>query len=111
MSDTTDNQVLAQAANDPVFQNRCRLRFITAAVSITNEVGTTPSHANRLALAGAIFNGTISNTVLCLLVLSNATVRTSVLAAPTQAGGNSLDSDIDTQIASVFTGVAVSRAW
>lgn len=111
MSDTSDNQVLAQALNDPVFQNRCKLRFIAAAISVTTEAGTVTSHANRLAFAGAIFNGTVSSQMLCMLILANATVRASVLANPTVAGGNALDNDIDFQAASVFTGVSTSRSW
>lgn len=111
MSDTTDNLILSQAVNNSDFQNRCLLRFIAAAISVTTEVGTTLNHTNRLAFAGAIFNGTVSPQTLCMLILANPTVRASVIADPTKSGGNALDNDIDFQIASVFTGVATSRVW
>lgn len=111
MSDTTDSVTLAQAVSNPVFQNRCLLRFISAAVAVSNEATTVTSHASRLAFAGAIFNGTVHPEMLCRLVLSSATVRTAALANATVSGGNALDADIDTQISGVFTGVATSRAW
>lgn len=111
MTDTTDNQILYNSINDSVFQHRCRLRFIAAAISVTTEAGTTPSHANRLAFAGALFANTVDAKMLCMAVLANTTNRTNCLAVPNSAGGNIIDSDIDFQVSSVFTGIAVSRAW
>lgn len=111
MTDTTDNQILHNSIVDPTFQDRVRLRFIAAAISVTTEVGTTTSHTQRLAFAGALFANTVDMKTLVMSVLANATVRASVVATPNTAGGNALDSDIDFQVASIFTGIAVSRAW
>lgn len=111
MTDTTDNQILHNTIVDPTFQDRVRLRFIAAAISVTTEVGTTTSHTQRLAFAGALFANTVDLKMLVMVILSNATVRASVIATPNSAGGNSLDSDMDFQIASVFTGIATARAW
>lgn len=111
MSDTTDNQILYNTVMNPVFQARCKLRFINAAISVTTEVNTVTSHTQRLAFAGALFANTVDPVMLCHLILSNATNRTNCLAVPSQAGGNIIDSDIDFQVASVFTGVATARAW
>jgi hypothetical protein len=182
MTDTSDNKILAQSAASPDFQERCRLRFIIAAISVVNEVvvatvngttaagnatlhfaatpsgivgygiadQTTPaaigagntilsttattavmaaaaitpgvggtdvivltpqSHTQRLAFAGALFNGTVGVSMLAEAILANATNRTNCVANPQQAGGNIVDSDIDFQISSIFTGLALSRAW
>lgn len=111
MTDTTDNQTLSNTANNPVFQDRVRLRFITSAISVTTELNTTTNHTQRLAFAGALFAGTVDLKMLCMTILANTTNRTNCLAAPNQAGGNIVDSDIDFQVASVFTGIATARAW
>lgn len=111
MTDTADNQVLHNTIVDAVFQDRVRLRFINAAIAVSTEVSTVTSHTQRLAFAGALFVGTVDERMLAMLVAANTTNRTNILANPNAAGGNCLDSDIDFQINSIFTGVAVSRAW
>lgn len=70
-----------------------------------------PSHAARLQFAGALFNKIIDRQMLAMLVLANATNRTNCLADTSVSGGNILDSDIDFQINSIFTGLATSRGW
>lgn len=110
-TDTNNNYVILATLNDPRFQDRCYRRFIAAAVSVTTEVNTVTSHTQRLAFAGALFNGTVSNHMLAALILANPTNQTNALADPIVPGGNILDSDIDFQANSVFTGVATSRAW
>lgn len=110
MTDTTDNNILSNVIGNGAFQDRIRLRFINAAIAVTNE-GAVTSHANRLAFAGALFASTVDVRMLCMCVLSNATVRASVLANTSLNGGNALDSDIDFQINSVFTGISLARAW
>lgn len=70
-----------------------------------------PSHTQRLGLAGSLFAKNIDRQMLALLVMANATNQTNCLADPNNPGGNILDSDIDFQINSIFTGVAVSRPW
>ena len=109
--DTSDNIVLKATIDDPTFQARVKQRFINAAISVTTEAGTVTSHTARLAFAGALFAGTVSDRLLAMLVLANATNRTNLLAAPTVQGGAILDSDIDFQVNSVLTGVAISRSW
>lgn len=85
---------------------------ITPGVGATDVVVLTPqSHTQRLAFAGALFNGTVSPSMLAEVILANATNHTNCLANPQQAGGNIVDSDIDFQINSIFTGMALSRAW
>jgi len=111
MTDTTDNQILHNSIVDPVFQDRVRLRFINAAISITTELNTVTSHTQRLAFAGALFNNAVDLKMLAMIVISNTTNRTNCLAAPNIAGGNIVDSDLDFQINSVLTGIAISRAW
>jgi hypothetical protein len=102
------NTILSQTATTAVM----------AAVAITPGVGATdviqlmpPSHTQRLALAGAVFAGTISGQRLAELVAVNTTIRTAILATPTAPAASVLDSDIDFQIASILTGVAISRGW
>jgi hypothetical protein len=70
-----------------------------------------PNHAQRLAFAGALFTNNIDRKMLADLVLANATNRTNCLADGTVAGGGILDSDIDFQVNSIFTGIAISRGW
>lgn len=111
MTDTTDNNTLSNTINSQTFRDRIRLRFISAAIAVTTESTGVTSHANRLAFAGALFANQVDVSMLCMCVLSNATVRTSVLANASVNGGNAIDPDIDFQINSVLTGVAVSRAW
>jgi hypothetical protein len=183
MSDSTDAQIISQTINNTAFQDRCRLRFINAAISASTEVlsvttsaltaaasavlhftstagivqgmgasdlfapsvipaGTIVesvvantsvtldnnvtgngvasgdvinfapvSHAQRLAFAGALFTGSVDLKMLAMVMLANATNRTNLLAAPATMGGNILDSDMDFQAASTFTGIALSRSW
>jgi hypothetical protein len=111
MTDTTDNVILIQAINDSGFQTRCQLRYIVAAINITSESPATANHVERLSFAGALFAGTISLVVLAESIIANANVRAACLANPQQVGGNVLDSDIDVQVASTFTGMAISRVW
>jgi hypothetical protein len=111
MSDTTDfNGPLAQALSGS-FVDRCRYRFINAAISVTTESSSTTSHAQRLAFAGALFANQVDKTMLTMAALSNASIRAEVIADPSDNGGNATDSDMDFQISSVFTGIATSRAW
>jgi hypothetical protein len=111
MTDTTDSETIVSSIHNERFQTRCRLRFLVAAVAVTTELGTVTSHVQRLAFAGTLFNNGISSMTLAMLVLANTTNRTNCLANPLLPGGNMLDSDIDFQINSIFTGIAVSRAW
>jgi hypothetical protein len=111
MTDTTDfNGPLAQALSG-AFVDRCRYRFINAAISVTTESTSTASHAQRLAFAGALFANQVDTKMLAMAVLSNATIRGEVIADPSDNGGNATDSDMDFQVNSVFTGISVSRAW
>lgn len=183
MTDTTDNLVIAATINNPQFQDRCRLRFLSAAISVMNEVlsiatsaptaagGTvlhfasaagaaqgmgvsnlfTPnsipvgtivegvtgtavtlnnvvvggtgvltgdviqiaaiSHVQRAAFAGALFRGTVDLKMLAMVVLASTINRTDCLANPNVPGGNVTDANIDTQIATVLTGIATSSSW
>lgn len=70
-----------------------------------------PSHLARAQFAGALFNSIVSLRTLATLILANATNRTNCLADASVAGGAILDSDIDFQINSIFTGLATSRGW
>lgn len=110
-ADTTNSYVLLHSADDPRFQERCYLRFINAAIAVTTEASTVTSHTQRLAFAGALFANTINRVMLAMLILANATNAANCLADATIPGGNILDSDIDFQVNSVFTGVATSRSW
>lgn len=111
MSDTSDNVIIHNSISDPVFQHRVRLRFINSAIAVTTEAGTVTNHTQRLAFAGALFANTVDVIILCMIILANTTNRTNCLAAPNSAGGNILDSDIDFQVNSVFTGMSISRTW
>lgn len=111
MTDTTDNQVLRAVISDPVFQDRCRLRFINAAIAVTAESTGATSHTQRLAFAGALFAGAVDLKMLAMLIIANTTNRTNCLAAPNISGGNIIDNDIDFQVNSAFTGVSISRTW
>lgn len=110
MSDENDNQLLNYCSLNADFQERVYRRFVNACVSVTNEDPATASHVQRLAFAGSIFNRSPNAQMLCELVLVNTTNRANAVASQTP-GANILDSDIDFQIASVLTGVALSRAW
>jgi hypothetical protein len=70
-----------------------------------------PSHVARAQLAGALFNGVLSLRTLAMLILANATNQANCLADASVAGGAILDSDIDFQINSIFTGIATSHGW
>jgi hypothetical protein len=187
MTDTTDNQILYNSYTNSGFQDRCRLRFLNAALAAENEVaalttnavtpagavlgtnnvlhfaattgitvGMTASdlfasavvpagsivtavtatsvtlnnfvtgagvgsadtinfapvgHVQRMAFAGALEAGTVDLQMLAMVVLANTTNRTNCLANPSVAGGNILDSDIDFQVNSILTGIAMSRSW
>jgi hypothetical protein len=111
MTDTTDfNGPLAQALSG-AFVDRCRFRFINAAISVTTESTSTTSHAQRLAFAGALFANQVDTKMLAMAVLANTTNRSNCISDPTDNGGAVADSDVDFQINSVFTGIAVSRSW
>jgi hypothetical protein len=43
-----------------------------------------------------------------MVCLSNSTIRAEALADPSYAGGTITDNDLDFQVASTFTGLAVS---
>jgi hypothetical protein len=47
-----------------------------------------PSHAQRSALAGALFGGTVNLKMLAMAVVANATIRAEVLANPSLPGGS-----------------------
>jgi hypothetical protein len=111
VSDTTDNDVLMQAMTGDSFLQRCRLRFINAAISVTTESTSTASHDARLAFAGALFANHVDLPMLAMVVLSNTTNRANCLAASSLCGGNITDSDVDFQINSTFTGIATARSW
>ena len=111
MSDTTDNQILQQSYESDNFQKRCRLRFMTAAIAVANESSTVTNHTQRLAFAGALFNNTVGLEMLSMVVLASSINRANCLANPAADGGNILDSDIDNQVTSTFTGIATSRSW
>ncbi len=111
MSDQTDNLYLYTVVNDPVFQERCYMRFIAAALSIVNEASTTASHAERQKLCGALFARQVSGLFLAESILANTTNRANALSNQTAIGFAVLDSDIDFQIASIFTGIATSRGF
>ena len=111
MTDTTDGTIINTTINSQDFQTRVRLRFISAAISITTELPSTADHDKRLAFAGALFGGKVDLSMLCMTVLSASNIRTKCLADPSKAGGTILDSEIDTQIGAVFTGLAVSQSW
>lgn len=66
-------------------------------------------HAQRMRFAGALFSRSVDLMLLANLVLANSTNRTNCLADRLNVGGNILDSDIDFQVNSIFTGVAVAR--
>lgn len=110
-TNTNSGLLLLQSANDSRFQDRCYFRFLNAAISVSTEDPVAPSHAQRLAFAAALFNNAVNRQMLAMLVLTNAKIQVDCLADPTTPGGNALDSDIDFEIASIFTGVAISRGW
>lgn len=70
-----------------------------------------PSHTQRLTFAGSLFAENVPLNMLASAIVANATIRAEVLANPGIAGGNALDSDIDFQVNSIFTGLATSRTW
>jgi hypothetical protein len=109
-ADTTASITLAALVNNPVFQERCYLRYIVAAISVTNE-GAVTNHTQRLAFAGALFANAVNRATLADTILANATNRTNALVADSAPGSAILDNDIDFQVASVFTGIALSRSW
>lgn len=182
MTDTTDNMVLEATIDNAPFQDRCRLRFINAAIAVMSEVlqftvsatasppsttvavtGNTGSilrgmtvadffspnaipvativetvsgsangtltlnaaitgtisagdvlniapvsHVQRAAFAAALFKGTVDLRMLAMVILANTTNRTNCLANPSIPGGNILDNDIDFQVNSTFTGIALA---
>ena len=110
-ADTTASITLSALANNPVFQDRCYLRFLKAALDVTSEDGATANHAARLAFAGALFANTVNRATLAQLMLANTTIRTEALVADSAPGSTIADNDIDFQVASIFNGVAVSRSW
>lgn len=182
MTDSTDNLILSATIDSNQFQERCRLRFLNAAISVMSEVaqftvGSTASppsttitlsgatgtitalmtvtnlshpgtiavgtvvdsvsgslngtitlgapvsgtvssgdilaiapvsHAQRAAFAAALFKGAVDLKMLAMIVLANTTNRTNCLGNSSVLGGNILDSDMDFQINSVFTGISLS---
>ncbi len=111
MSDQTDNLYLYTVVNDPIFQERCYSRFVKAGLSIMNEDPTTASHSDRAKLCGALFARQVSGTFLVESILANSTNRANALSNQTAIGAAILDSDIDFQIASIFTGIATSKGY
>ena len=109
-ADTTASITLAALVNNPVFQERCYLRFIVAAIAVMNE-GAVTNHTQRAAFAGALFANTVSRAMLADTILANATNRTNALIADSAPGSAILDNDIDFQISGLFTGIATSRSW
>lgn len=183
-TDSTDFLVLENTIGSSAFQDRCRLRFLNAAIQATTEnvvaatnavtaqnsnalhfasapgsvaVGWTasdpfapgavpagalvtsivtgtvtlnqniasaagvangdavtfapPSHAQRMAFAGALFAGSVDIKMLTMAVLASPTIKAEILAAPTVVGGTAADSDIDAWVFTIFTGLATSRSW
>lgn len=101
------------AINSYDFQNRCLLQFLISAIAVTTESTSTPSHTARLALAGQLLSGSIDAKLLASWVMTNTTIQGEVVtdynASPQNAVGTSVnDSDIEFQVNSVFTGVAIS---
>jgi hypothetical protein len=70
-----------------------------------------PFHAQRVAFAAVLFNNAVNRQTLAMLIMANATNRGNCLSSPTTSGGDILDSDIDFQVNSIFTGIATSRNW
>lgn len=106
--------------NPSSIPNNTFVKAVGATVTINNSVTVAsgdififspPDHQSRMQFASALYNSTISPRTLATLVLTNATNQTNCLADPTIAGGNILDNDIDFQINSIFTGIAISRGW
>lgn len=111
MSDTSDNEILRQAYESDQFQQRCYLRYRVAAIAVSNESSSVTSHTQRLALAGALFNGTVPGQMLAQVILASSINRLACLADPTFPGGQCTDANIDSQVTSTFTGIAISRSW
>jgi hypothetical protein len=110
-ADRMSNLAYWTAITNLDFQNRCVLQWTMAAVSVTTEVNTTPSHTARLALAGQILAGQIAPLQVAIWTMTNTTIQTEVLTdrGTSAAVGNSVaDNDIAFQAASMFTGLAIS---
>jgi hypothetical protein len=113
--DRTNEQAWWAAINSVDFQNRCRLQWLIAAVSIASESSSTTNNTQRQQLAAQIFSGSIPPVQLAYWVMSSTTVQTEVLtdanANPANPIGYSVeDADIATQVDALFTDFAATMA-
>lgn len=109
MSDTSDSAILNLTINDLGFQNRCRLRFIVAAIAITNEVltlttnGATAAANNTLHVAATtgVLQGmtpidTFAPTVIPAATIVETTTATTVVLNANVTGAGVASGDVIT---------------
>jgi hypothetical protein len=92
MTDTSDNVTLFNSIESPLFQDRCRLRFINAAIAVSTE-------EIQLFASGGVTNGTVVPVPSTTGLVSGMTVAN--LTTPGNIGPN-------ITIASVQAGVSVT---
>jgi hypothetical protein len=103
-SDTTNDNALALAIGDPVFQSRVRWLWEQACLGVLGETGTTTGHIDRVAYCQRVLGNSIPDLDLVRMILA-PTVVGEILAAtsPANPAGNAVDADINAAIATALT--------
>lgn len=91
-------------SNQPDFQRRVAVAMGIAAVNIYTESGTVTGHAARAAYATKVVNGNYNLGAVCYAVMQNANIETT--ATQTTAGYSIADTDIQTQVNSIWNALA-----
>lgn len=85
-------------AKDQVFQSRVKYFLVKAAVSVMAEANTVDGHAQRVAYAGKVLDGTANVEQVAVAVMTNSTVAANGYAAP--------DGDLEFVVNSMFSALS-----
>jgi hypothetical protein len=105
----SDLSIAADIAASPAWVQRVYLAVTDAAVDILAEDPDAPAHDIRARLARAVVRGdAMVLSAWPRLIMTNETVRASVVADAANNGANVPDGDIQFTVASLWTNVARS---
>jgi hypothetical protein len=101
MSASANAQTVADNGD---FSSRVRHFLTKAAVSVMSEVGSTPSHAERVIYAKKVLDGTASVAQASRAVVTNATIQAAIQLGAADFGV--VDGDIEFVVNSLFNALA-----
>lgn len=101
------SQLAFELADNIDFNLRCQLIALQFAVNfVLSEDPATANHANRLAFATKIMNGSISPGLIARVVLTDANIQAAAIADFANNGNAVADSNIDGRLQAMWNTLA-----